>query len=111
MLSADSRLRKTADISTTLRRGKRLASPLLVLHVDSGPDAHTRFAFAVGKNVGNSVERHRLTRQLRHLAQQSTQNFPVGSWVVVRALPKSKDASFLELSKSFAAAVAKVDEL
>ena len=108
MLPAEFRLRKSADITATLRAGRRFASRLLVLHVDRGPDAQTRFAFAVGKNVGNSVARHRVTRQLRHLTTQSAEQFPAGSRVVVRALPLCQDASFAELSESFGAAVAKV---
>jgi ribonuclease P protein component len=107
MLSADARLRKSTEISLVLRGGRRFASQLLVLHVAPGRSTHTRFAFAVGKNVGNSVVRHRLTRQLRHLAKDSASHFPVPTDVVVRALPGTSSASFTELRESFVTATKK----
>jgi ribonuclease P protein component len=107
MLSAESRLRKTSEIAATLKQGRRLASQLLVLHIAPGSTPQTRFAFAVGKSVGNSVVRHRLTRRLRHICAQNIGLFPVGCDVVVRALPGSSFASFSELEKSFLSAAAK----
>lgn len=107
MLSADARLRKSTEISLVLRGGRRFASQLLVLHVAPGRSTHTRFAFAVGKNVGNSVVRHRLTRQLRHLAKESNTFLPIPSDVVVRALPASSSATFTQLRESFETAVKK----
>jgi ribonuclease P protein component len=107
MLSAESRLRKTSEISATLKQGRRLASQLLVLHVTPGSTPHTRFAFAVGKSVGNSVVRHRLTRRLRHICAQNIELFTPGSDVVVRALPGAGEAEFTELEKSFLAATSK----
>lgn len=108
MLSAESRLRKTSEISATMRQGRRLASQLLVLHVTPGLTPHTRFAFAVGKSVGNSVIRHRLTRRLRHISATNMALLPQGSDVVVRALPGCGQADFAELEKSFQAAASKV---
>lgn len=107
MLSAESRLRKTSDISATMRKGRRLASQLLVLHISPGSTPHTRFAFAVGKSVGNSVVRHRLTRRLRHICAQNTDLLPTGSDIVVRALPGAGTVDFAELEKSFQSAAAK----
>ena len=107
MLSAESRLRKTSEISATMRQGRRLASQLLVLHVTPGLTPHTRFAFAVGKSVGNSVVRHRLTRRLRHISASNIGLFAQGSDVVVRALPGSGLAEFHELENSFQTAAGK----
>lgn len=110
MLSAESRLRKTTDISATMRKGQRLASQLMVLHVTPGLTPHTRFAFAVGKSVGNSVVRHRLTRRLRHICAQNMHMIPVGSDVVVRALPGCGQANFSELEQSFQNAASKASK-
>ncbi len=107
MLSAESRLRKSTEISLVLRGGRRFASQMLVLHVSPGSTTHTRFAFAVGKNVGNSVVRHRVTRQLRHLAKENSEKLPIVSDVVVRALPGCSSASFEQLRESFLVAASK----
>ena len=72
---------------------------------------HTQVAFAVGKNVGNSVVRHKVTRQLRHAITPLLNNFPVGSHVVVRALPGASKASFTQLSENLKFATSKVTAL
>ena len=46
--------------------------------------------FTVSKKVGNSVQRHRVKRQLRHLMRERLGVFPVGARVVVRALPQAR---------------------
>jgi ribonuclease P protein component len=45
--------------------------------------------FVVGQSVGNSVQRHRVTRQLRHLMQDRMAGLPAGTAVVVRARPEA----------------------
>ena len=108
MLVAEYRLRKSAAIATAMKRGKRCTSEHLVVHVQTEAASHTRFAFAVGKNVGNSVVRHRVTRQLRHIVASQVDSFPQGAHVVVRALPSASKASFSSLAASFDQAVRKV---
>ena len=69
---------------------------------------HTKVAFAVGKNVGNSVIRHRVTRQLRHAITPLIADLPHGSHVVVRALPGANQATFVQLSENLKFALSKV---
>ena len=45
-----------------------------------------RAGFVVGKVVGNSVQRHRVIRQLRHLVRDRIAQFPAGTEIVVRGL-------------------------
>jgi ribonuclease P protein component len=107
MLSAQARLRRSSDIATVLRRGTRQTGEFVVLHLLVQADESTKVAFAVGKNVGNSVTRHLVTRRLRHLVAQQLGQFPVGSHVVVRALPASATASYDQLRTGLATALAK----
>lgn len=72
----------------------------------SNPES--KVAFAVGKKVGNSVIRHRLTRQLRHAMALNLSRLPVGSQVVVRALPAAGEANFAELCENVDFAISKV---
>ena len=111
MLPADARLRSSVEIFDTLKRGRRLSSRLVVLHVltGSGSQHPARFAFAVGKNVGNSVVRHRTTRRLRHIVAELPVPLPAGSRVVVRALPDCASATFAQLRQCVVDVAAKVD--
>jgi ribonuclease P protein component len=107
MLSASQRLRKSSEISAVLRAGTRYTSKLVVLHVATGSNPETRVAFAISKKVGNSVVRHRLTRQLRHSMSLNLNRFPQGSQIVVRALPGAGSAKFSEISENIDFAVTK----
>lgn len=91
-----------------MKSGAKFSAKLVVLHVAQSSSEHTKLAFAVGKNVGNSVVRHKVTRQLRHAIAPLIANFPAGSHVVVRALPEASQASFHQLSENLKFAIAKV---
>lgn len=108
MLPTKVRLRKSLEISRTLKNGKRYPAKFLVFHIAQGTTAESRFAFAVGKNVGNSVVRHKVIRRLRHLVMDNMANFPEGSDVVVRALPGIENISHTDLQANFDFALAKV---
>ena len=107
MLPASARLRKSSEISAVLKSGARFSAKLVVLHVAQSSNEQTKVAFAVGKNVGNSVVRHRVTRRLRHAMSPLLVTLPIGSQVVVRALPDSGKATFNQLSENLVFALAK----
>jgi len=110
VLPAGSRLRRRADFTSTLRqsRGKRAAG-LLVIHVAAPPALPSplspapgnpeppRVGFVVSRAVGPAVTRNRVRRRLRHLATQHLDRLPPGARVVVRALPRSAEATYAEL--------------
>jgi ribonuclease P protein component len=108
MLPTSARLRKSPEIAKALKSGKRYPAKFLVFHIAPGQTPETRFAFAVGKNVGNSVTRHKVTRQLRHLVMANFGKFPAGSNIVVRALPGIELSSHSQLQQNFDTALAKV---
>jgi ribonuclease P protein component len=57
--------------------------------VASGP----RAGFVVGKSVGNSVVRHRVTRRLRAVVARELDRLPDGADLVVRARPEAAGAT------------------
>jgi len=99
VLPAARRLRHEDDFAVALRRGTRVGTRRLVLHWAATDEAHpTRVGFVVSKAVGNSVERHRTQRRLRHLAADRLSTLPVsGGLLVVRALPASAGATSQDL--------------
>jgi ribonuclease P protein component len=61
-----------------------------------------RAGFVVGRSVGGSVVRHRVTRQLRHLVAPLLDGLPDGLGVVVRALPPAAGADAASLATDLA---------
>lgn len=59
---------------------------------DAGP-AGARAGFVVGKAVGNSVVRHRVTRRLRAVVGAQLHRLPPTADLVVRARPDAAAAS------------------
>ena len=108
MLPASARLRKSSEISAVMKSGTRFSAKLVVLHVAQSSTEQTKVAFAVGKNVGNSVVRHKITRRLRHATSPLLASFPSGSHVVVRALPGANEATFAQLSENLKFALSKL---
>ncbi len=59
---------------------------------DLASPAAARAGFVVGKTVGNSVIRHRVTRRLRAVVRTELGRLPVGADLVVRARPEAAEA-------------------
>ena len=98
MLPRPSRVRHPDDFRRILRRGRKAGRRLLSVHALTGDDDGSRAGFVVGRTVGGSVERHRVTRRLRHLAAERLGYLPEGTALVVRAHPPSAGATSAELA-------------
>lgn len=111
MLPAAHRLRRSADISRVTKAGVRARRGCLVVHafittVESPHPLPARMALAVGRSVGNSVVRHRVSRRLRAIGRGLVGELPAGCDLVIRALPQADDAEYWELERDLRAAVA-----
>ncbi|MDP2012983.1 MAG: ribonuclease P protein component [Actinomycetota bacterium] len=107
MLAAPFRLRQSADFQATVRQGVRAGRTNLVVHLLCRQvDEPARIGFTVGAQVGGSVTRHRLTRQLRALSRPLLPSLPAGTNVVVRALPTAATVEFQTLAVEFPEALA-----
>jgi ribonuclease P protein component len=112
VLPAAARLTNSQEFGTVVRRGRRAGRPRLVVHaLVTTPQAEpnssmptrtrtspVRVGFVVSKAVGNSVVRHRVTRQLRHLMYDRLGTLPPGCTLVVRALPAAAGSASAELA-------------
>ncbi len=65
----------------------------------SDPPPGPRAGFVVGKAVGNSVCRHRVTRQLRSLVRARLHRLPGTADLVVRARPEAAGAASAVLGR------------
>ncbi|MBC6449219.1 ribonuclease P protein component [Actinokineospora xionganensis] len=122
MLPAAARLTSSADFQRVTRKGRRAGRPRLVVHAmtermqattEADPCAERntvppRVGFVVSKAVGNAVVRHRVARRLRHLVGARLGTLPLGTALVVRALPPAAGATSAELGQDFDAAIRKL---
>jgi ribonuclease P protein component len=107
------RMRSSEDFRVTVRRGARAVRPTLVTHVvlstraDAGEvdGRATSVGLVVNRGVGTSVDRNRVKRRLRHLMRARLADVPVGSRIVIRALPAARDATSSALAADLDAAL------
>lgn len=71
MLPRAERLTRSADVRAVLRRGRRRAGDLVVVHVrDRDDDAPGRLTAVASRRVGGAVQRNRAKRVLRAAAAE-----------------------------------------
>jgi len=111
VLPAQYRMTRSAEFGQTVSKGARAAQPDLVVHalrVDD-PDAHTpRIGLVVSKSVGSAVDRHRVSRRLRHVARGVLNELAAGDRIVIRALPGSRDAISARLEQELRLALERI---
>lgn len=111
MLPAAHRMRSSVDFTTTVRQGRRSRRGAVVVHhrACGAPAAGPALVgFVVGRAVGGSVTRHRVSRQLRHVTRPLVPLLPDGSRTVVRALPEAATTNSAGLSRDVEAALTRV---
>ena len=109
MLARAHRVTEAGDFGRIVRGGRKVGRRRLVVHAllpDPADRPHpARAGFVVGKGVGSSVVRHRVTRRLRHLVRDRLEVLPPGVALVVRAQPPAATASSAELGDDLDAAL------
>ncbi|NMO90263.1 ribonuclease P protein component [Actinomycetospora sp. TBRC 11914] len=111
MLPRPHRVRRPDDFRRILRRGRKAGRRLLSVHALAGDDGGRRAGFVVGRSVGGSVERHRVTRRLRHLVAARLDALPEGTALVVRAHPAAATATSAALAADLDAALRRLGVL
>lgn len=116
MLPARYRMTRSTDFGVTVRQGARAVQPDIVVHalhdgLPDGCDDGPKIGLVVSKSVGSAVQRHRVSRQLRHVAyhviNDETCDLGPQAHVVIRALPGSRDALSSRLESELRTALKK----
>lgn len=98
MLARPNRLTHGADYRLVVRRGDRCGGSRTITSVlSTGGDRGPRFGFIISKQVGTAVVRNTVRRRLKAICAEVLAAVPPGTDVVIRALPASATADFLEL--------------
>jgi ribonuclease P protein component len=101
VLPAESRMRRRADFTLTVRRGSRAGRTLLTGHLlvrGDEPDQPPRVGFVVSRAVGKAVVRNKVRRRLRSLVRGYLRSLPGGSLLVIRAHPQAASARQADLA-------------
>lgn len=108
---------RSTDFDVTVKRGVRASQRDIVVHARRR-DAATRsvapvprVGFVVAKSVGSAVQRHRVTRRLRHVARGVLEEMDRSEDLVIRALPSSRDAASSTLDAQLRAGLRRVHKL
>jgi ribonuclease P protein component len=110
-------MRRSTDFSSAVRRGRRVRRGSIVVHfvaptsasaADPGDVDAAQVGFVVGKSVGGSVVRHRVSRRLRAIMASRLAELPAGSATVVRAMPGAGQATSAQLTEDVDGALARV---
>jgi ribonuclease P protein component len=101
---------RSTEFGLTVSRGTRAAQPDLVLYARSDEDGEPgpRIGLVVSKAVGNAVQRHRVSRLLRHAARTILEDLGPTERVVIRALPGSRDAITPRLEQELKTALQRI---
>lgn len=115
MLRAQYRMTQSVEFGATVKLGVRAAQPDLVVHVrlDTSSDAvdGPLIGLVVGKSVGSAVQRHQVSRRLRHVARDILPELDVRERVVIRALPGSRHAISARLAQQLRTALDRTHQL
>jgi ribonuclease P protein component len=114
-------MRSSSDFTAVTRHGRRARSGGLVVYLlvpavpaaSSSDDAErpSSIGLIVGKSVGGSVVRHRLSRRLRAQLTERLQLIPSGSRLVVRALPEAAQARSVVLGRELDQALGRLSRV
>jgi ribonuclease P protein component len=102
-------MRRSTEFAAVVRSGGRARRGRVIVHqqpaLRNGPPT---VGLVVGKSVGGSVVRHRVSRRLREQLALRLAALPRGSGTVVRALPGAAGATSAELGADLDAALGRL---
>jgi ribonuclease P protein component len=109
VLPSANRMRRSTEFAVVVRSGVRARRGQLVVHLRPDvTDAEPHVGLIVGRSVGGSVVRHRVSRRLRAQLAQRLERLPQRSGTVVRALPGAAAASSAQFGADLDAALARL---
>ncbi|MDR1393536.1 MAG: ribonuclease P protein component [Bifidobacteriaceae bacterium] len=99
-MSREHKMRGSAQFRAVMGAGRRARTGTVVVYLAPTSGPVWRAGFVVSRVVGNSVERHRLTRRLRAIVAAEMTDSAIGWDIVVRALRPAGQVSFQRLAQA-----------
>jgi ribonuclease P protein component len=102
-------MRRSTDFASVVQSGVRRTGGPLVVHQQLDFDGPVPLVgFVVGKNVGGSVVRHRVSRRMRAEVARRLGELPPRSATVIRARPEATAATSREIGAGLDQALARL---
>src|SRR5437016_14485823 len=98
---------RSSDFDATVKRGKRSVQPDMVIYMRHAT-GDPKLGLIVSRSVGSAVQRHRLSRRLRHVARDVMGELNRSEHVVIRALPSSRDLVTATLGEELRAGLRRI---
>lgn len=114
MLPARNRMTRSTEFGSTVNQGVRAVQPDIVVHARRSADSDEtgpKVGLVVAKSVGGSVQRHLVSRRLRHVARSVIDDLDPADRIVIRALPSSRHAISARLEQQLRVALTKAQLL
>jgi ribonuclease P protein component len=102
-------MRRSADFDATVKRGRRSAQPDMVIYMRRA-NGYPRVGLIVSRSVGSAVQRHAVSRRLRHVARGMIPDLTHSEHVVIRALPGSRTATSARLETQLRTGLRRIHE-
>jgi len=102
---------RSTEFGATVSQGTRASQPDLVVYTlrsEATAEPGPRIGLIVSKAVGNAVVRHQVSRRLRHAARAILDDLHPAEQVVIRALPRSRDAISPRLEQELRTALQRI---
>lgn len=94
-------LKKTREFQQVFNRRVSFANRLLIMYVTENTLEYCRLGISVSKKVGNSVVRHRISRQLREIFRLNQSKISTSYDIVIVVRDTAKDKEYQELESAF----------
>lgn len=92
---------RSTDFDVTVKHGTRAVQPDMVIYLHRGDDAAAdapKVGLIVSRSVGSAVQRHQMSRRLRHAARDVLGGLNRSERLVIRALPRGRGAGTARLA-------------
>ena len=99
---------RSTDFDATVKHGKRAVQPDLVIYMRHAT-GDPKLGLIVSRSVGSAVQRHRLSRRLRHVARDVMSECNRSEHVVIRARPSSRDVASAKLGQELRAGLRRIE--
>ncbi len=93
---------RSADFDAAVKRGKKAVQPDMVIYMRRAT-GDPKLGLIVSRSVGSAVQRHGLSRRLRHVARGVFAELSDSEHIVIRALPSSRDVASARLAEQLRA--------
>jgi len=102
---------RSTDFDVTVKHGSRAVQPDIVIYVHRGDDAAAdapKVGLIVSRAVGSAVQRHQMSRRLRHAARDVLPGLNHSERMVIRALPSGRAVGAARLADQMRAGLRRV---